>query len=335
MNGKRSDAMAKSTSIEETHSQLQEAYARIATADQWRTYLASAARFHTYSPNNVLMILDQRSEATQVAGYKAWAALGRQVSKGEHGIKIFAPLIAKDRKTGERTIKGFRLAHVFDVGQTTGEPIPVQPKPALLPGAAPEGMVEHLTTEVERRGFIVEYVENDVDSWNGQTIWSAKMVRIATTGRDAAAQAKTLAHELGHVMLHGPESEVSRDIGEVEAESVAFVLGARFGLDTSDYSLDYIAGWAAADPKAVETTASRVVKASQGAMKAFDDAVKAVTAEVTVESVEATVEPIRAAAEGVRAVTNGWVPSCLVDVISAACDTVMDADMGADMGLGI
>jgi hypothetical protein len=80
--------------------------------------------------------------------------------------------------------------------------------------------------------------------------------------------------ELGHVMLHGPESTVSRDIGEVEAESVAFVLGARFGLDTSDYSLDYIAGWATADPKAVETTASRVVKASQSAMKAFDDAAR-------------------------------------------------------------
>jgi DNA primase len=320
--------MAKSTSIEESHSQLLEAYAKIATADQWSTYLASAARFHTYSPNNVLMILDQRSEATQVAGYKAWAALGRQVNKGEHGIRIFAPLTARDRETGERTIKGFRLAHVFDVSQTTGEPLPAQLKPALLPGAAPEGMVEYLTAEVERHGFIVEYVENDVDSWNGQTTWNAKMVRIATTGRDEAAQAKTLAHELGHVMLHGPESTVSREIAEVEAESVAFVLGARFGLDTSDYSLDYIASWAAADPKAVEITASRVVKASQGAMKAFDDAAKAAAAEVSVEVVEATVDPIRAATEGVRAVTRGWVPNGLADALSVAGDTSTIADMG-------
>jgi hypothetical protein len=65
--------------------------------------------------------------------------------------------------------------------------MPTQPKPALLPGAAPEGMVDYLTAEAERRGFVVEYVENDVDSRNGQTIWNAKMVRIATTGRDEAA----------------------------------------------------------------------------------------------------------------------------------------------------
>jgi DNA primase len=328
MNGKRSGTLAKSTSIEESHSQLLEAYAKIATADQWSTYLASAARFHTYSPNNVLMILDQRPEATQVAGYKAWAVLGRQVNKGEHGIRIFAPLTARDRETGEKTIMGFRLSHVFDVSQTTGEPLPDQPKPTLLLGAAPEGMVEYLTAEVERRGFVVEYVENDVDSWNGKTIWNAKMVQIATSGRDEAAQAKTLAHELGHVMLHGPESTVSRDIGEVEAESVAFVLGARFGLDTSDYSLDYIAGWAAADPKTVETTASRVVKASQSAMKAFDDGVKAVVAAVMVQSIEATVEPIRVAAEGVRAATSGWVPNGLADALSGAGDTSTIADMG-------
>jgi hypothetical protein len=100
-------------------------------------------------------------------------------------------------------------------------------------------------------------------------------------------------------MLHGPEPTVSRDIGEVEAESGAFVLGARFELDTSDYSLDYIVGGVAADPKAVEITASRVVEASQGAMKAFDDAIKAVAAEVTVETVEATVEPVEVTAQGV------------------------------------
>jgi hypothetical protein len=320
--------MAKSTSVEESHSQLLEAYAAIATADQWRTYLTSVARFHTYSPNNVLMILDQKPEATQVAGYKAWAARGRQVNKGEHGVRIFAPMTANDQETGEKTIRGFRLAHVFDVSQTTGEPLPAQPKPALLPGGAPEGMVEYLTSEVERRGFIVEYVENDIDSWNGQTVWRAKLVRVATTSRDDAAQAKTLAHELGHVMLHGPDSEVSSDIAEVEAESVAFVLAARFGLNTSDYSLDYIAGWAAADPKAIEGTASRVVKASQSAMKAFDDVEKAAGAKVTGEAVEAAVEPLRVIDEDVQPVTSDWVPSGLVGLFSEASDTSADMSLG-------
>src|SRR5436853_6691263 len=101
--------------------------------------LTAAARFHHYSPANVLLILRQRPDATRVAGYRTWQQLGRQVRRGERGIAVLAPCTylrpADDDHNDEsrRILRGFKVAHVFDISQTDGDPLP-DIRPALLDG---------------------------------------------------------------------------------------------------------------------------------------------------------------------------------------------------------
>ena len=117
--------------------QLEAGVTAIQTGDDFKRYLSVAATFHAYSHNNVLLIIAQRPEATRVAGYRTWQSLGRQVNKGERAIYIFAPRpyrvtteTATDaEETRERVT--FRLVPVFDLEQTTGDPLPVMEAPAL------------------------------------------------------------------------------------------------------------------------------------------------------------------------------------------------------------
>src|SRR5713226_8324038 len=95
-----------------------------------KTYLAAMSRFHRYSWGNILLIYSQRPEARHVAGFHAWLKMRRYVRKGEKGIVILAPMVGRKRSDGELTedeqtrVFGFRAAHVFDVSQTDGEPLP-------------------------------------------------------------------------------------------------------------------------------------------------------------------------------------------------------------------
>jgi antirestriction protein ArdC len=115
-------------SLEVIHGQLQGAVERLVDSDEWRAMLEVAARFHTYSANNQLLIYLQWPQATRVAGYRAWQRLGRQVRKGERGIQILAPrrrvraVETEDSDEPERVqvLTGFRVVHVFDVSQTEG-----------------------------------------------------------------------------------------------------------------------------------------------------------------------------------------------------------------------
>src|ERR687886_522199 len=117
--------------------QLEAGVEAIQTSEDFQRYLRTAATFHHYSPNNVLLILAQKSEATRVAGYKTWQSLGRQVKKGEKAIYIFAPrpyrVTTEDEQGEEQTREGltFRSVPVFDVSQTEGDPIPTMEAPVL------------------------------------------------------------------------------------------------------------------------------------------------------------------------------------------------------------
>ena len=110
--------------------QLEAGIQAIQTSADFTRYLKVAATFHPYSPNNVLLILAQKPEATRVAGYRAWQSLGRQVKKGEKAIDIFAPrpsrVTTEDEQGEEQTREGltFRSVPVFDISQTEGDPIP-------------------------------------------------------------------------------------------------------------------------------------------------------------------------------------------------------------------
>lgn len=225
---------------------------RLTSSDEWIAWLRVASRFHSYSFNNTLLIHSQRPDATQVAGYQVWRQFGRQVNKGEHGIQILAPVIRRyDAGTAEQSepgadavqavtggeqvtkeaaaslqVVGFRVAHVFDVGQTSGEPLPEPERPQLLVGEAPVRLWDQLAAQVEDRGFELERGPCGGER-NGYTDFLAQRVVVRDDVENAQA-VKTLAHELGHVLMHGPDQLASRDTrvcrgaAEVEAESVAF-----------------------------------------------------------------------------------------------------------------
>lgn len=174
---------------------------------------------------------------------------------------------------------GARPAYVWDISQTTGDPIPERPVPRLLEGEAPTGLWEGLAGLVDADGYQVLRVEHEgmIGGASGLTDFAARTVSVRMS-MDPAAQVKTLAHELGHVRLHGPDNpdwDRHRGTGEVEAESVALMIGAAHGMDTSSYSVPYVSGWAGTvkdkEPaEVVQATGERVRKTAAAILDALD-----------------------------------------------------------------
>ena len=267
--------------IEAAHAMLVAEVETLTSSAAWLDYLKFVARFPTRSARNNLLIRAQCPDATAVLGFRQWEALGRHVRRGEHGLRIFAPVTRRierdDPDTGEtdvaRLVRGFRLVSVFDVSQTDGEPLPADPvRPQLVEGEAPVGMWEELTRHVTDCGFTLELVPTIAvhPLANGITIHPSHLVQVATDGRSPAQQVKTLAHELAHVRLHG-DGETPRPIAEVEAESVAFLIAESWGLDTTNYTVPYVAGWGGRDTNAVLHVAERVQRCA-AAILVLDDA---------------------------------------------------------------
>jgi hypothetical protein len=188
-------------------------------------------------------------------------------------------------KPGEQVrtrLVGVRPAYVWDVSQTDGDPIPERPTPSLLEGQAPAGLWDGLSRQVEERGYRLRQVANaaSLGGANGLTQFGQRVVSVRDD-MDDAARVKTLAHELGHVLLHGPGEADDvvwhRGIAEVEAESVALMVGAAHGLDTSGYTVPYVSSWAADVPgkspvEVVQATAERVRRAALAILNRLDTA---------------------------------------------------------------
>ena len=252
--------------VERLHAQV----AALITSDDWQAWLAVAARFHRYSFNNLMLIFSQNPDATHVAGYRRWQNLGRNVRRGERGIRILAPCTQRrtttDDETGEsrtRTfVRGFRVASVFDVAQTEGDPLPTIDQPALVDGHAPAGLLELLIAEVVAAGFSYQRaaLPSAHTTANGLTDYTTRTVTVRPDLPDGHA-VKTTAHELAHVLLHGLNRDdgMTRDRVEVEAESVAYVVCNAWGLDPAGYTFPYVAGWSRGDVALITATAERVV----------------------------------------------------------------------------
>jgi len=237
--------------------------------------LAAAARFHQYSFGNVLLILAQNPDATRPAGYRTWQSRGRQVRKGERGIRILAPVTYRPRREQDhhdgtdaveeqdrpRQLRGFTIEHVSDIAQTEGEPLP-DVAPARLEGDSPAGLWEALAEQVAAHGYELRRGRRARPQANGETDPATKTVTVREDLSPAQA-AKTLVHERAHILLGHVDSVVShqacRGQCKVEAESVAYLVCTQLGIEANGYSLLYVARWAAGDVELIQKTAERVV----------------------------------------------------------------------------
>ncbi len=211
--------------------------------EAFQRYLELLGRFHKYSWNNVLLILMQSAEATHVAGYKTWAALGRQVRQGEKGIGILCPAFKKkteDDGAEERQLAGFRVGYVFDISQTEGEPLPAAPEWSNA-GDAGAGLVTALQTVAAAHDISVTQVDRLARA--GALGANRQGTLTLLAGLSPLGEAAALAHLLAGELLRQQETAAdSTPAGlQLEAEAAAYAICRHFGLDTN--SPNYLALW--------------------------------------------------------------------------------------------
>jgi hypothetical protein len=160
-------------------------------------------------------------------------------------------------------LRGFRVVHVFDIAQTGGEPMPIV-EPRRLEGLVAPQLWERLATVAENAGYTIE--RGDCGTANGWTRFDTRTIRVRGDVSEAQA-VKTLTHELGHVFADHQTRHVGqaprgacRGAAEVEAESIAYLVLASEGIDTSDYTVPYVAGWAGGDTTVIKETMVRSIE---------------------------------------------------------------------------
>ena len=260
------------------------------TSNRYQEFLKTMAKFHNYSFNNTMLIAMQRPDATLVTSYKNWQSMGRQVMKGEKGITIIAPAPYKKMKEKEvldenqRPIMGtdgkpkteqvevtvphFKAVTVFDIAQTSGEPIQT-----LAP--------ELLTATVQDFDSFMQAIQkispvpirfDEIDGNANGYYHNADKEIVIKKGLSESQTLKTAIHETVHAKLH--DKEIMESLGvekdrltkEVEAESVAYCVCSSFGLDTSDYSFPYIAGWSSSREMKEMKASMDVIRKTAGEM---------------------------------------------------------------------
>lgn len=260
------------------------------TSNRYQEYLKTMAKFHNYSFNNTMLIAMQRPDATLVTSYKNWQSMGRQVMKGEKGITIIAPAPYKKMKEKEvldenqRPIMGsdgkpkteqvevtvphFKAVTVFDIAQTSGEPIQTL-APELLTAAVQD--FDSFMQAIQKISPVPIRFDEIDDNANGYYHNADKEI-VIKKGLSESQTLKTAIHETVHAKLH--DREIMESLGvekdrltkEVEAESVAYCVCSSFGLDTSDYSFPYIAGWSSSREMKEMKASMDVIRKTAGEM---------------------------------------------------------------------
>ena len=260
------------------------------TSNRYQEFLKTMAKFHNYSFNNTMLIAMQRPDATLVTSYKNWQSMGRQVMKGEKGITIIAPAPYKKMKEKEvldenqRPIMGtdgkpktekvevtvphFKAVTVFDIAQTSGEPIQTL-TPELLTAAVQD--FDSFMQAIQKISPVpIRFDEIDGNA-NGYYHNADKEI-VIKKGLSESQTLKTAIHETAHAKLH--DREIMESLGvekdrltkEVEAESVAYCVCSSFDLDTSDYSFPYIAGWSSSREMKEMKASMDVIRKTAGEM---------------------------------------------------------------------
>ncbi|MGF9648857.1 ArdC-like ssDNA-binding domain-containing protein [Pseudarthrobacter oxydans] len=259
------------------HSILEQA---VESPSHWQVLLDASATLWRYSGGNVALLMMQMAqrgtdEPTLVAGYKEWGRHGRTVLRGEQALWVIAPRTARVQQMllpdgtrqripvgdklpggavdeGKKTlITGWRGQAVFDVSQTQGAPLLV-PKPADHSSVEAPQLWEALSGVARAHGFSIHVTDAQYGLTSGFTDFAQRQIQVGGW-LNAEERTAVLAHELGHVLLHGPDNAVGklygssvdhRGLAEVEAESVAYTVLKAHGIDRGPQSASYLSGWA-------------------------------------------------------------------------------------------
>ncbi|WP_049945629.1 ArdC family protein [Butyrivibrio sp. LC3010] len=260
-------AEARKKEMDEITVKLEKGVKDIFTTESYKDYLNLCAKLPRYSVNNQILIMMQKPEATMCQSFSGWKEMNRHVLKGEKGIRILAPapykmereqdkldgsgkpILDKDgepvKEKVEVTINAFKPVSTFDVSQTDGDPIPT------IGVAELTGTVDGYKTLLDALKDVIpvpitfENIESGAKGY-----FHVEDNRIAVQeGMSEAQTVKTILHEAAHQALHSKEAQdasseqKSKNQKETEAESVAYIVCQHYGIDTSDYSFGYVAGW--------------------------------------------------------------------------------------------
>ena len=294
------DAKSEKQKVQEITEKLEQGIKELFESEKYKTYLNTMSKFHNYSFNNTMLIAMQKPDATLVAGFKAWQKnFDRHVKKGEKGIRILAPAPYKikeeqeklDPVTGEIMldkngmpvteeveikIPAFRVVPVFDVSQTDGKELPDIGVNELSGSVEDYEDFMQALTEVSPVPITYEDIEGEAKGYFHTTDH-----RIAIQeGMSQSQTVKTAIHEVAHAKLHDRERnqdidavlDKDRNTKEVEAESVAYTVCQHFGIDTSDYSFGYIAGWSSdRDMKELKSSLDTIRKTASELITGIED----------------------------------------------------------------
>ncbi|MDE6852848.1 MAG: ssDNA-binding domain-containing protein [Lachnospiraceae bacterium] len=270
---KKTKKKTRAEAVKEITEKLEHGLEELFDSDKFKEYLDTMSKFYHYSFNNSLLIAMQKPDATLVASYRSWQKnFNRNVNKGEKGIRILAPTpykIKEEREVinpfsglpmldekgdvqmeeVEVSLTGFKVAYVFDVSQTSGEPLP-------------ELGAEELLQSVDDYQIFMEALRNvapvpvemqEVDGGAKGYFSPVAQKIVIQSGMSESQTVKTAVHEIAHSLLHDTDhtrlegvdaaEKKDRNTKEVEAEAVAYTVCQHFGIDTSDYSFGYLAGW--------------------------------------------------------------------------------------------
>ena len=303
--------MAESKSaqqVREITDKLEQGIKELFESEKFKEYLTTMSKFYNYSFNNTLLIAMQKPDATLIAGYTSWQRnFDRQVMKGEKGIKILAPAPYKAKEEREKidpatqkpvldadgkpvteTVEvmrpAFKVVSVFDVSQTDGKELP-------------DIAVDELTGSVENYAAFFEALKQESPvpisfediPGGAKGYFSHAENRIAIQdGMSEIQTIKTAIHEIAHAKLHAidptekiaPEERKDRHTKEVEAESVAYTVCQRYGIETSDYSFGYIAGWSSdKDTKELKGSLETIRSTAAEMIESIDSKLKVMLAE--------------------------------------------------------
>ena len=282
--GERPAYPSRREQLKEITERLEAGVKEYMTSDvQFRKVLEAMSKFHHYSANNVLLIAMQMPEATRVASYTTWKTkFNRQVMRGQKGLSIIAPAPVKERRerevidsrTGspvlgadgkpkteevEVTIPRFKVEKVFDLSQTTGDPLPELDVAELTGDAAHYQMFMDALTAISP----VPIRFADIDSGAKGYYHTIDKEIVIQKGMSESQTLKTLVHEVSHARLHDRDAMKAEGVAksaqqkELEAESIAYTVMFHYHMDTSGYSIPYLASWSGRQLKACMDTIRR------------------------------------------------------------------------------